>query len=112
MQAIISATSLAAESLGLGDRIGTIAPGYEADMIAVDGDPVRDITALLRVSFVMKTGRLITTEGTEGTKSKHKPADAARQRRDVEVDQQTKLPIPQFHVGHHLSNMNRINGRD
>src|SRR4029077_19361065 len=43
MQAIISATSLAAESLGLGDKIGSIAPGYEADLIAVDGDPLVDI---------------------------------------------------------------------
>src|SRR5437867_7988663 len=59
MQAITSATSLAAESLGLGDRIGTIAPGYEADLIAVDGDPLRDITALERVAFVMKGGRVV-----------------------------------------------------
>ncbi len=56
MDAITSATSLAAESLGLGDRVGTIAPGYEADLIAVDGDPLKDITALERVSFVMKGG--------------------------------------------------------
>src|SRR5213075_2905973 len=56
MAAITSATSLAAESLGLGDRVGTIAPGYEADLIAVDGDPLQDITALERVSFVMKGG--------------------------------------------------------
>ena len=56
MDAITSATSLAAESLGLGDRIGSIAPGYEADLIALDGDPLRDITALERVSFVMKGG--------------------------------------------------------
>ena len=59
MQAIISATSLAAESLGLGASIGSIAPGYEADLIAVDGDPLRDITALERVVFVMKGGRVI-----------------------------------------------------
>ena len=58
MAAIISATSLAAESLRLGDRIGSIAPGYEADLIAVDGDPLHDITALNRVSFVMKSGRV------------------------------------------------------
>ncbi|HYS56201.1 MAG TPA: amidohydrolase family protein [Thermoanaerobaculia bacterium] len=58
-QAIISATSLAAESLGLGDRIGTIAPGYEADLIALDGDPLSDITALERVAFVMKGGRVV-----------------------------------------------------
>lgn len=56
--AITSATSLAAESLGLGDRIGTIAPGYEADLIAIDGDPLRDSSALARVTFVMKAGKV------------------------------------------------------
>jgi imidazolonepropionase-like amidohydrolase len=59
MDAITSATSLAAESLGLGDRVGTIAKGYEADLIAVDGNPLRDITALSHVSFVMKGEELI-----------------------------------------------------
>jgi len=59
MDAITSATSLAAESLGLGDRIGTIAGGYEADLIAVDGDPLRDINALSHVTFVMKGGRVV-----------------------------------------------------
>ncbi|HSP13436.1 MAG TPA: amidohydrolase family protein [Thermoanaerobaculia bacterium] len=59
LAAITSATSLAAESLGLGDRIGSIAPGYEADLIAVDGDPVADIGALSHVSFVMKGGRIV-----------------------------------------------------
>jgi imidazolonepropionase-like amidohydrolase len=58
MDAITSATSLAAESLGLGDRVGSIAPGYEADLIAVDGDPLHDITALERVSFVMRAGHV------------------------------------------------------
>jgi imidazolonepropionase-like amidohydrolase len=58
MDAITSATSLAAESLGLGDRVGSIAPGFEADLIAVDGDPLRDITALERVAFVMKGGHV------------------------------------------------------
>ena len=59
MHAIIAATSLNAEALGLGDRIGAIAPGMEADIIAVDGDPLRDITALRRVSFVMKGGKVV-----------------------------------------------------
>ncbi|HEX7678990.1 MAG TPA: amidohydrolase family protein [Thermoanaerobaculia bacterium] len=59
MDAITSATSLAAESLGLGDRVGTIAGGYEADLIAVDGDPLRDINALSHVSFVMKGGKVV-----------------------------------------------------
>ncbi|HJQ39578.1 MAG TPA: amidohydrolase family protein [Thermoanaerobaculia bacterium] len=58
MAAITSATSLAAESLGLGDRIGTIAPGYEADLIAVHGDPLKDIGALEKVVFVMKGGKV------------------------------------------------------
>ena len=56
MDAIVSATSLAAESLGLGDRIGTLARGYEADLIAVPGDALADIIALRNVRFVMKGG--------------------------------------------------------
>jgi imidazolonepropionase-like amidohydrolase len=59
MDAITSATSLAAQSLGLGDRVGTIASGYEADLTAVDGDPLCDIHALSHVAFVMKRGRII-----------------------------------------------------
>jgi imidazolonepropionase-like amidohydrolase len=58
MDAIVAATSLNAEALGMGDRIGRVAPGFEADLIAVDGDPVTDITALQRVAFVMKGGRV------------------------------------------------------
>ncbi len=54
--AVISATSRAAESLRLGHDIGRIEPGYRADLIAVDGDPEEDIEALLRVRFVMKGG--------------------------------------------------------
>jgi imidazolonepropionase-like amidohydrolase len=58
MAAIVSATSLNATALGLGDRIGSVATGMEADLIAVDGDPTRDITALGRVVFVMRGGRV------------------------------------------------------
>jgi imidazolonepropionase-like amidohydrolase len=58
MDAITSATSLAAASLGLGDKIGTIAGGYEADLIAVDGDPLADIGALEHVVFVMRGGTI------------------------------------------------------
>jgi imidazolonepropionase-like amidohydrolase len=58
MEAIISGTSLAAESLGLGSQIGSIAPGMQADLVAVDGDPIRDITAVRRVVFVMKGGKV------------------------------------------------------
>ena len=56
MDAIISATSLAAKSLGLGDEIGTIGPGFMADLVAVTGNPLEDITAVRRVKFVMKSG--------------------------------------------------------
>jgi imidazolonepropionase-like amidohydrolase len=58
--AIVSATSLAAESLGLEDRIGTLAAGFEADVIAVRGDPLRDVRALQEVVFVMQGGRVRT----------------------------------------------------
>lgn len=58
MDAIIGATSLAAESLGLEKTIGTIAPGYEADIIAVGGDPTKDIAVLRNVTFVMKGGQV------------------------------------------------------
>jgi imidazolonepropionase-like amidohydrolase len=56
MSTMISANSLAAEAMRMGDRIGSIAPGYEADIIALDGDPLKDITAVRRVVFVMKGG--------------------------------------------------------
>jgi imidazolonepropionase-like amidohydrolase len=56
MAALVSASSLAAEAIGMGDRLGSIVPGYDADIIAVDGDPVADITAVRRVVFVMRGG--------------------------------------------------------
>jgi imidazolonepropionase-like amidohydrolase len=54
--AVVTATSRTAEALGLGDRTGTLAPGYEADIIAVRGNPANDIAALTRVVFVMRGG--------------------------------------------------------
>ena len=56
MSVLVSANSLGAEALGMSDRIGSIAPGMEADIIALDGDPLKDITAVRRVVFVMKGG--------------------------------------------------------
>jgi len=56
MAAMGSANSLGAEALGMADQIGSIAPGLQADVIALDGDPLKDITAVLRVAFVMKGG--------------------------------------------------------
>jgi imidazolonepropionase-like amidohydrolase len=56
MAAMVSANSLGAEAMGLADQIGSIAPGLQADIIALDGDPLKDITAVRRVVFVMKGG--------------------------------------------------------
>ncbi len=56
MAALVSANSMAAEALGLSDQIGSIAPGLQADIVALDGDPLKDITAVRHVVFVMKGG--------------------------------------------------------
>lgn len=62
MAAIISATSVAAESLGLGDKIGTVAPGFRADLVAVDGNPLENIIAVRNVKFVMRDGQVYRNE--------------------------------------------------
>ena len=56
MSAMVSANSLGAEAAGMGDQIGSIASGMQADIIAIEGDPLKDITAVRRVVFVMKGG--------------------------------------------------------
>jgi imidazolonepropionase-like amidohydrolase len=56
MQAIQSATISAADLLGWSDRVGSVTPGHYADLVAVEGDPLADITLLEKVSFVMKGG--------------------------------------------------------
>lgn len=56
MQALVSANRIAAEAIGMGERIGTLAAGYDADIIALDGDPIKDLTAVRRVVFVMRGG--------------------------------------------------------
>jgi len=56
MAAMVSANSLAAQAMRLSDEIGSISPGLQADIIALDGDPLKDITAVRRVVFVMKGG--------------------------------------------------------
>jgi imidazolonepropionase-like amidohydrolase len=58
MDAIVSATSLSAEALGLGSEIGAVAAGFQADLVATDGNPLDDITAVRRVAFVMKAGQV------------------------------------------------------
>ncbi|MGH7501751.1 MAG: PQQ-binding-like beta-propeller repeat protein, partial [Longimicrobiales bacterium] len=75
--ALASATSVAAASLGLADSIGTLAPGFAADLIALDGDPTADITALRRVRFVMKEGRVVRDDTRPAGVSSYAP-DASR----------------------------------
>jgi len=59
MEAIRSATSVAAELLGWQDRVGAVEPGRYADLIAVAGDPLADVDALTEVAFVMKGGEVV-----------------------------------------------------
>lgn len=62
-QAIVTATTHAADLLGLASEAGSIAPGKSADIIAVESDPLRDVTALERVTFVMARGTVFRREG-------------------------------------------------
>ena len=64
MDGIISATSLAAESMRLDKEIGTLASGFEADIAAVSGNPLQDITKLRSVVFVMKGGTVHKKPGS------------------------------------------------
>jgi imidazolonepropionase-like amidohydrolase len=64
IEAIRTATSGAADLLGVGDR-GTIAPGQLADLVAVPGDPLKDIKVIERVSFVMKGGVVVRGPGAQ-----------------------------------------------
>ena len=62
MEAIIEGTSRAAESLRLQDKLGSIAPGLQADIVAVEGNPLQDITAVRHVAFIMKDGHVYKNE--------------------------------------------------
>jgi imidazolonepropionase-like amidohydrolase len=64
MQALISGTSLAAEALRLQNKIGSIAEGMQADIVAVEGDPSKEITAVRRIAFVMKGGKVYRNESS------------------------------------------------
>lgn len=59
MEAIVTATSRNAAAIGLGNRIGAVLPGFEADLIALEGNPLREIEAVRRVVFVMKGGKVL-----------------------------------------------------
>jgi len=62
MDVLVSATSLSAQSLGMGETLGVLAPGYAADIVAIDGNLLDDITAVRRVKFVMKGGRVYRSQ--------------------------------------------------
>jgi imidazolonepropionase-like amidohydrolase len=62
MQAIRAATVNAADMLGWSDDVGAVTPGLYADLIAVAGDPLDDVTELERVRFVMKGGEIYKDE--------------------------------------------------
>jgi imidazolonepropionase-like amidohydrolase len=71
MQAIQAATINAADLIGWKDRVGSIAPGKFADIIAVQGDPTRDPTELTRVRFVMKGGAVVKSDPIGETAAAH-----------------------------------------
>jgi imidazolonepropionase-like amidohydrolase len=63
MQALEAATVNAADLLGLADEIGSLEPGKRADIVAVDGDPLQDVTVLTDMDFVMRGGRVYRDDG-------------------------------------------------
>src|SRR5579859_3331601 len=67
MAALVSATSLSAESLGLGKTTGSLAPGMDADIVAFDGNPLQDVTAARRVLFVVKSGKIFVNRVQESS---------------------------------------------
>ncbi len=67
MAALVSAGSVAAAALGMQDRIGELTPGFEADVIALDGNPLQDMTAVRRVVFVMRGGVVYKSPGGAST---------------------------------------------
>jgi imidazolonepropionase-like amidohydrolase len=62
MACIVAATSLNAEIMGWSDRVGSVEPGKFADLVAVPGDPLQDITQLQKVGFVMKGGQVVRAD--------------------------------------------------
>jgi imidazolonepropionase-like amidohydrolase len=64
LEAIRSATSVGAENIGWGDRVGSIEKGKYADLVAVSGNPANDVTELERVKFVMKGGQVFRNDFT------------------------------------------------
>jgi imidazolonepropionase-like amidohydrolase len=83
MAAMVSATSLAAKPLRLQDQIGSLAPGMQADIIGIAGNPLQDITSVKRVVFVMKGGKVYENlpRGAKGTGAAAPAASGSARRR-------------------------------
>jgi len=62
LQAIQTATINAADHFQLGNEIGRVTPGYAADIIAVEGDPLQDVATLMNVNFVMRAGKVFKNQ--------------------------------------------------
>ena len=75
-EVIRAATRNAAEHLGLLEDLGTIEPGKIADLIIIDGDPLKDISSLHQVQMVIKAGRIVHDESKETTTPKGIPLDS------------------------------------
>jgi imidazolonepropionase-like amidohydrolase len=78
MQALISATSLSAESLNLAKEIGSIAPGMQADIVGFDGDPLKDVYAAGRAVFVMRSGKVYENVARGSKTGWHQTAKESR----------------------------------
>jgi imidazolonepropionase-like amidohydrolase len=63
MEAIVAATGIAAEALGLGDELGTVVAGKRADLLIVEGDPLSNLETLQQVRWVFRDGRVVSQDG-------------------------------------------------